>query len=115
MSKPKTTVMDPNLAQLLDLIKENPHLPIVPMVDSEIVADDGYAYWLGSWGTAKIEKYYHGEERIYVYDERDMEDLVAERKGWDWYGEASDEEVLETYRSLPWIKCIVVYIELPEG
>ena len=110
----KTNVMDPKLEQLLDLIKENPHLPIVPMVNSEIVADDGYAYWLGSWGTASIEKYYHGEERIYFYNERDMEDVLVETKGWDWLDTSSEEEDLEAYRSQPWIECIVVYIELPE-
>ena len=105
---------NPKLAALLDLINENPHLPIVPMVNSEIVSADDYAYWLGSWGTASIEKYYHGEERIYFYDERDMEDVLVEVKGWDWLETSSEEEDLEVYRSLPWIKCIVVYIELPE-
>lgn len=32
--KKETTVKNPHLAQLLDLMKENPHLPIVPMVDT---------------------------------------------------------------------------------
>lgn len=114
MSKKKASVTNPKLAQLLDLIKENPHLPVVPMVDREVVADDTWGYWLGSWGIASIERICHGEERYFFYDEHDMEDLVTEKKGWDWYDKATDDEVLEAYRSLPWIKCIVVYIELPE-
>ena len=33
--------MDKNIADLLELIKAHPELPIVPMVDSEIVCDEG--------------------------------------------------------------------------
>lgn len=110
MSKPKTPVMDPKLAHLLDLIKENPHLPIVPMVNAEVVADDDYAWWIGAWGNAYLEKYYEGEERVYFYDEKDIEALITEVKGWDWYETATDDEALEAYRDLPWVKCIVVYI-----
>lgn len=39
--------MDKNIADLLELIKAHPELPIVPMVDSEIVCDEGYA---AGWG-----------------------------------------------------------------
>lgn len=112
--KKETIVTNPHLAELLALMKENPHLPIVPMVDSEVVADDTWGYWLGSWSTASVDKYYSGEERIYFYNENDMEDLLVEVKGWDWYDDASDEDVLEVYRSLPWVKCIMVYITTPE-
>lgn len=40
--------MDKYIADLLELIKAHPELPIVPMVDSEIVCDDGYARWKGA-------------------------------------------------------------------
>lgn len=42
--------MDKYISDLLELIKAHPELPIVPMVDSEIVCDDGYARWKGAWG-----------------------------------------------------------------
>ena len=32
--------------ELLKLIKENPDLPVVPMVNDEVVGDDSYRYWL---------------------------------------------------------------------
>ena len=114
MAKNKTPT-NLKLAQLLELMKEHPHLPVVPMVDSEVVADDTWGNWMGSWSDSRLDKYYKGEERIYFYDECDMEDLIAEAKGWDWYEAASDEDVLEAYRSLPWVKCIVVYITTPEA
>ena len=44
-----------------------------------------------------------------------IEEVLAEVKGWDWYESATDEEVLAAYRALPWIKCIVVNIDLPEA
>lgn len=110
----KATVTNPHLEQLLDLMKENPHLPIVPMVDAEVVADDTYGFWMGAWSRAYVDKYYSGEERVYFYDESDMEDVMVEVKGWDWYEESDDEDDLEVYRSLPWVECIVVYITTPE-
>lgn len=114
MSKQKTSVTNTKLAQLLDLMKENPHLPVVPMIESEVVADDTYGTWMGSWYNSSLDKYYKGEERIYFYDECDMEDLLVETKGWDWMETSSEAEDLEAYRSLPWVKCIVVYITTPE-
>ena len=36
-----------NREKLFQLMRENPELPVVAMVDSEIVADDGYNRWLG--------------------------------------------------------------------
>lgn len=113
--KKETTVKNQHLAQLLDLMKENPHLPVVPMVDSEVVADETWGYWMGSWNYSHLEKYYKGEERVYFYDENDMEDLLVETKGWDWLAASSQEEDLQAYRSLPWVKCIVVYIATPEA
>lgn len=35
-----------NREKLFRLMRENPELPVVAMVDSEIVADDGYNRWL---------------------------------------------------------------------
>lgn len=112
--KKTTTVMDLKLAHLLDLIKQNPTLPIIPMVEQEVVGDDSFGYWMGSWGHASVDRYYNGEERIYFYDERDMEDLLAEVKGWDWLDTSSEEEDLKAYRELPWKKAIIVHINTPE-
>ena len=35
------------IEKLVQLMKENPSLDVMCMVDSDIVADDGYAWWLG--------------------------------------------------------------------
>ena len=103
-----------NREELFRLMKENPDLPVVPMVDSEIVADDCCSYWMGSWGRCEVTEYVSGNERVFFKD--DDEDAVLDgfeeyRFKWeDW----PDEKITETFNSLPWVKCIVVYINLPE-
>ena len=104
--------------QLLQLIKDNPDLPVVPMVDGEVVADDSYQYWLGHWGRAEVTEYYCGREKVHFKDYDDEEDVLMDMEGCKYYcdpqgrdiTELSDEEWDELYKSIPWTKCIVVYI-----
>lgn len=53
--------------KFLRLVRENQDLPIIPMVDSAVVADNDYGSWLGSFGDCRIDSYvslkYYGEER----------------------------------------------------
>lgn len=106
--------MNEKTRELFKLIQENPDLPIVPMVDSEIVADDGYNRWLGSWGTAYIGEYLTADERIYFRDDDDIEEALAAVIGWDTYEAMSDDEAVQAYKDLPWTTAIIVYIDLPE-
>lgn len=102
--------------ELLKLIKENPDLPIVPMVDSEVCGDDNQWY-LGSWGSSELTEYYVGRERVHFKDddpEYVLYDLEGCRYGYDKIGRdldtLSDDEWDKLYESVPWVKCIVVYI-----
>jgi len=45
------------LNDLLQLIKENPDLPVIPMVDSDVVAGDEYGYWIGSIGKCEVREF----------------------------------------------------------
>lgn len=103
--------------EFLKLIAENPELPIIPMVDSEVVADDYYTYWMGAWGRSEVTEYYNGRERIHFKDD-DEEDVLNDmagcryshdKDGRDIY-DLSDEEWDKLYQSIPWTKAIVVYI-----
>lgn len=102
------------ITELLELIRQNPELPIIPMVNSEIIADDYCAFWMGSWGKACVTKYIRGEEHVFFYDESDMESCLEELEGYEWYENCTDAEALEKYRALDWIDCIVVYINTPD-
>lgn len=102
--------------EIIKLIEENPELPVVPMVDSEVVADDG-GYWLGKWGRCKVTEYYEGREYIHFRDDEEedvLNDLVGCKYGHDLQGrdiyDLTDAEWDALYKSVPWTKCIVVYI-----
>ena len=108
------------IKDLLELVKENPDLPVVPIVDQEIVCDDSYTWWLGSWGRCEKTKIYSGRERFHIYSEADEEAVLSDMEGCkycetpdgrDIY-DLSDEEWKVMFESLPWMDCIVVYIVL---
>lgn len=101
--------------ELFKLMRENPELPIVPMVDSEIVADDGYCRWRGAWGGSYIGEYLIGEERIFFREDDDPYevDKVLTEKCDDYDENTTDEEAAKAYAELPWIKAIIVNIDLP--
>lgn len=103
-----------NVEKLLALKAQHPELPIVPLVNSEIVADDGYCRWLGAWGDAYVTEYLRGEERYYQRDDDDIEEVLSDTIGYDAFEAMSDEEAKEAYRALPWVKVIAVNIDLPE-
>lgn len=107
-----------NREELFRLMQENPELPVVAMVDSEIVQDDGYSRWMGAWGSSSIEEYFIGEERIYFREEDDFDEvedtLTDGQVCYDDFEAMSDEEAVGAYNSLPWIKAIVVNIDLPD-
>ena len=102
--------------KIIKLIEENPDLPIVPMVDSEVVAED-CGYWLGKWGRCEVTEYYEGRERIHFKDD-DEEDVLNDLGGCEYSHDPhgrdiydhSDDEWAKLYNSIQWVKCIVVYI-----
>lgn len=116
MPKKKTALTNPHLAQLLELMNENPHLPVVPMVQSEIVCDDCFAYWMGSWGDARVDLYLLTDHRIlFKGDDDPYEELRRIRfMDPDKLDCMTDEEIDAAYDALPWKKAIIVYIETPE-
>lgn len=103
--------------EIIKLIEENPDLPVVPMIDSEVVADDSYTYWIGKWGRCKVTEYYLGNEMVHFRNE-DEEDVLSDisgcRPAHDPLGryiyDLTDDEWNELYKSIPWTKCIVIYI-----
>lgn len=103
-----------NINQLLKLIKENPELKIVPMVDSEIRGDD-YAYYMGEWGTAEIDEYHCADERIY-FKKHDFEELIDKwiDDNYERYPKSPDElleeRAMAEIDTLEWTKAIVVHI-----
>lgn len=104
-----------NISILLDLIKDNPELEILPMVATECVFSDDYNYWMAEWGEARVDEYCHSDERIYFksinYDEL-IEEYVD--KTIEPQGILTEEEFYQLAKDkidgLDWIKAIVVHI-----
>lgn len=113
-----------NIGNLLELVKENPELEIVPMVSDEIGGTD-YKYYLGAWGTAEIDEAYHLDDRIYFRSEDEgelyegyadniyLDDFPSQKILSDDEIERIDEKAVKLVKGLPWEKVIVVKIEYP--
>lgn len=106
-----------NREEFFRLMKENPDLPVVPMVDAGIVADND-GYWMGSWGSSQIQDFLIGEEQVYFRNDDDPYEiekvLCNEMLSEDDVEAMTDEKVHQAYKDMPWIKAIVVYISYPE-
>lgn len=107
-----------NREELFKLMQENPELPVVAMVDSEIVADDGYSRWKGAWGSSCIGEYLVGEECVHFREEDDPEEvekaLLDGAITCEEFEAMTDAEAEGAYASLPWIRAIIVDIDLPD-
>jgi hypothetical protein len=104
-----------HIEQLLRLIKENPTLKILPMVDCEVVASDKYEWWPATFGEASIEEVYQDDERVYIryYDESSLVEKEADRLVWVDNALTSDEafeRAEKTVDGYEWEKVIVVKI-----
>ena len=116
MKKKHLKAQKANVLGLLKLIMENPDLPIVPVVDTELVASDEFAWWIGSWGKASIEEIYQDDERVYIRS-RDEEMLIDQALYWLEDKAATEEEAYELAKKevdgYDWKKVIAVWIGLP--
>ena len=112
-------IQQENINHLLQLIKDNPNLPILPMVSTECVGGDDFAYWGASWGKASIEEWWadESEEGKMYYKSSDYSDLIdkfmEDREiDFDLDPLANDLEEYATkiVNELNWGKAIIVKI-----
>lgn len=122
MSKPNEAT-----ANLLKLAAENPTLPIVAMVDFEVVSGDEFVYWVGEINNVDIKELW-----LSPYDDaRSWEREDAETEYEEFMeAYASNEELMriecltddklhkqaamEWIAGLPWTKCIVIFVDTPD-
>ena len=111
--------MNENTKNLLELIQQNPDLPIVPMVDAEIVNGDDWGRWMGSFGAARVDEYLippqDYEPVIFKSDDDVFDTLEKVLPGEEFDAlPESEEECRKIYDALPWTKAIIVNIGLPD-
>lgn len=104
----------------LKLVRDNPDLPIVAMVDNEVCGGDDYGWWLGSFGRAEVTEYTVAamdDGRVITRGNQDEAEEYFANKILDENPELSDDEVEkrahEEVEALPWVKAIMVWIGLP--
>ncbi len=106
-----------NIEELFKLLRENPDLPIVPMVNGEIPESDS-GYWVGAWGGSHIDEYILCKNREWMALKSDDDVFgVLERYLSDEELEKlpeTESECRPYYDALPWTKAIIVYIDFPE-
>lgn len=121
--KKQIEIQKENVKTLLDLVKENPDLRILPMVDYEVVGGDDYSNWGGSFGKAEIDYTWNNGERIHFMS-HDFEELIeneVERldNAAQVFSEkhplwrSNEERAEKMVKNLDWEKVIVVQIDTP--
>ena len=106
-----------SLNNLVELTQKHPGIPIVPMVDGEVVSEEGSIRWMGSFGSSYLAKVYIGKDRVYFFDDTCHEDIdeCLRDSGLFWETcDLSEEDALTYYRNLSWKSVIAVNIDMPE-
>lgn len=101
------------IQQFCELVKQNPGLPVLCMVDSDVVADDSYCRYGATIGHSRIDGYVCVDERIYFYDEDDFAEVLERIYDEDFLSGKSQSELIALYNKLNWTKVIVLSIDEP--
>ena len=106
--------MNDNIKHLIQLMDENPDLPVIPMVGQDIVADCDDE-WIANFGKAEIRKICMYEEAIIFYDENLLKIAEALDFYRDFLGVCGETGKLtkEAIDSLDWLEVIIVHVETP--
>lgn len=99
-----------NTQKLLQLAAENPDLPIVPLVDYDVVGD-GYGFWLGEFGNCYVGEYACYGERYYEDRDELKEDYLGyNAEDFEGYFDDDLEEALDLATDHLWTKAIIIHI-----
>lgn len=118
-SAPADDSAQKNHSELFRLMAENPELPILPMVDTEVVAGDEYGRWIGGFGNAEVREYaideWYGDGLVRFRDDSGVEELLIEGIAEVKYdGTEADYEKAKNEAEAIWTKAIIVNIDLPD-
>lgn len=107
--------MNGKLKHFIELVKLHPELPVIPMVDTDVVASDEFSTWKGSFGHSEIKEFtwyemYHDCEQMVLKEDNGgiVEYLM---KCNDDMEEEAAQKVVD---DLDWQKAIILDIGLPE-
>lgn len=97
--------------KFIDLIKENPMLPVVPFINYEVCADDDSTYRMGNFGDCSVEEYATYDGRYYTDKDELKEQYFNNNEDlFEGLSESEIEKLLEKKTGHWWVKAIIVYI-----
>lgn len=104
--------------ELLDVIAENPDLPVCAMVSYEGCQGDSYCWWFASSCDAGVDEVVREDEinaeRLWVRSQ-DEDEMIEQYVEGD-ESDASDAEVEELARNyvknLPWERCVLLWLDV---
>lgn len=115
--------------ELLKLAEENPELPIIAEVDSDVVPDDCCMSWFGKVTGACVEYVWTGRTSNEMYRTWTLDEALIE--SGSFVEENAPESlkqrlkklnyadchkaVTQWIKLLPWKKAIVVYVNVPDN
>lgn len=108
--------MNDNIKHLIQLMDENPDLPVIPMVGQDIVADCT-GEWVAHFGKAEVKKMcIYGEKVVF----REWKNAIKTVEALELEGltegrtrEESIEKLNGYLDELEWLEAIIVHIETP--
>ena len=108
--------MNDNIKHLIQLMDENPDLPVIPMVGQDIVADCT-GEWVAYFGKAEVKKMCIYGEKVIFREEKNaiktVEALELEGLTEGRTREESIEKLNGYLDELDWLEAIIVHIETP--
>lgn len=102
-------MIDANIGKLMELVKVNPDLRVIYMVDSDVVQDDFQDYWLSRPTDVNVDSILNDDlhERIWI---RSINDDYEIYESFFVDEDCTDEHIKEEVDKLPWEKVIIVWI-----
>lgn len=100
--------------KLRELIVANPVLPVIFMVNSDVVIDDFYANWLASISNVEVGEYCCYKTRYYD-DRNDLEEeyYVDHEDEFKYLKDNEIDMIIKELTSSWWRKAIIVYVDVP--
>ncbi|MDE7242957.1 MAG: hypothetical protein K2O18_03130 [Oscillospiraceae bacterium] len=97
--------------ELQRVIAQNPSLPVVPAVHTDVVGGDSPGYWPGKFRKILVTEYVELNGRAYFLDEDGIEETVAAAYGAKYADALPESKLVRVYAGLPWQKAIIVCID----
>lgn len=106
--------MNKHEQKLRELVIANPDLPVIFMVNSDVVIDDFYANWLASISNVEIGEYCCYKTRYYD-DKNDLEEeyYVDHENELKYLKDNEIDMIIKERTSSWWKKAIIVYVDVP--